>query len=146
MQRKVELLTKWLKDTNRSDFHFDEERAGSVEQLLVDGQVEMCHKIGGWLEEILEFSDEQISKELDGDIPLEIKGYKFNMRDVDSVNIAVEFIKGKSGRTVTGHLNLTTNMAHLSVDEDEVEKTLESWGIELDEIEKRIESRDIELI
>ena len=64
MKDRLELLAQWLKNVTTSDFGYDVYRDGKLESSIAESQVEVCQKIGGYLEEILSYDDEQIKDEL----------------------------------------------------------------------------------
>tara|TARA_A100001201_G_scaffold106204_1_gene90791 strand:+ start:357 stop:557 length:201 start_codon:yes stop_codon:yes gene_type:complete len=64
MKNKLELLAQWLNNVTSSDFGYDAYHDGRLESFIADSQVEVCNKIGGYLEEILKMDNEQIEEEL----------------------------------------------------------------------------------
>ena len=52
MKDRLELLAQWLKNVTTSDFGYDVYRDGKLESSIAESQVEVCQKIGGYLEEI----------------------------------------------------------------------------------------------
>ena len=64
MKNKLELLAQWLNNVTSSDFGYDAYHDGRLESFIADSQVEVCNKIGGYLEEILLYNDEQVKDEL----------------------------------------------------------------------------------
>ena len=64
MKNRLELLTQWLQKVTSSDFGYDSYHDGRLESFIAESQVEVCNKIGGYLEEILSYDDEQIKNEL----------------------------------------------------------------------------------
>ena len=64
MEDKLKLLTQWLNNVTTSDFGYDSYHDGRLESFIADSQVEVCNKIGGYLEEILKMDNEQIEEEL----------------------------------------------------------------------------------
>ena len=64
MKNRLELLTQWLQKVTSSDFGYDAYHDGRLESFIAESQVEVCNKIGGYLEEILSYDDEQIKNEL----------------------------------------------------------------------------------
>ena len=64
MKDRLELLAQWLNDVTTSDFGYDAYHDGRLESAIAESQVEVCNKIGGYLEEILTINDEQIKNEL----------------------------------------------------------------------------------
>jgi hypothetical protein len=58
---RLQVFAKWLKDADTSTFCFDSERSGDMERAIVNAQVEVMHKIGDYLEEILLMDDEQLT-------------------------------------------------------------------------------------
>ena len=65
MKDRLELLAQWLKNVTTSDFGYDIYRDGKLEDAIAQSQVEICNKIGSYLEEILAMDDEQIKNELE---------------------------------------------------------------------------------
>ena len=64
MKDRLELLTQWLKNVTTSDFGYDVYRDGKLESSIAESQVEVCDRIGNYIEEILSYDDEQIKDEL----------------------------------------------------------------------------------
>ena len=64
MKQKLKILAKWLSEVEKSDFGYDAYHDGQLEGAIAQSQVEICNKIGGYIEEILEMDDEQIKNEL----------------------------------------------------------------------------------
>ena len=64
MKDRLELLAQWLKNVTPSDFGYDVYRDGKLESSIAESQVEVCNKIGGYIEEILSMDSEQIDNEL----------------------------------------------------------------------------------
>ena len=64
MEEKLKTLAKWLQEVTNSDFGYDAYHHGRLESAIAESQVETCNIIGGYLEEILAMSDEQIETEL----------------------------------------------------------------------------------
>ena len=64
MKDRLELLAQWLKNVTTSDFGYDVYRDGKLEDAIAQSQVEICNKIGGYIEEILAMDSEQIKNEL----------------------------------------------------------------------------------
>ena len=64
LKLRLEILSKWLQEVTTSDFGYDIYRDGKLEDAIAQSQVEICNKIGGYIEEILEMDDEQIKNEL----------------------------------------------------------------------------------
>tara|TARA_R100001129_G_scaffold63813_1_gene43625 strand:+ start:99 stop:299 length:201 start_codon:yes stop_codon:yes gene_type:complete len=61
---RLEILSKWLQEVTTSDFGYDMYRDGKLEDAIAQSQVEICNKIGGYIEEILVMDSEQIKNEL----------------------------------------------------------------------------------
>ena len=61
---RLEILAKWLQEVTTSDFGYDIYRDGKLEDAIAQSQVEICNKIGGYIEEILAMDSEQIDNEL----------------------------------------------------------------------------------
>ena len=64
MKDRLELLAQWLKNVTTSDFGYDVYRDGKLESSIAESQVEICDRIGNYIEEILSYNDEQIKDEL----------------------------------------------------------------------------------
>ena len=64
MKDRLEILAQWLNNVTTSDFGYDVYRDGKLEDAITHSQVEICNKIGGYIEEILAMNDEQIDNEL----------------------------------------------------------------------------------
>ena len=61
---RLKILAQWLQKVTTSDFGYDSYHDGRLESFIAESQVEVCQKIGGYLEEILSYDDEQIKDEL----------------------------------------------------------------------------------
>ena len=64
LKLRLEILSKWLQKVTTDDFYYDAYRDGKLESAIAETQVEVCNKIGGYLEEILEMDSDQINNEL----------------------------------------------------------------------------------
>ena len=64
LKLRLEILSKWLQELTTSDFGYDIYRDGKLEDAIAQSQVEICNKIGGYIEEILAMDSEQIKNEL----------------------------------------------------------------------------------
>lgn len=64
LKLRLEILSKWLQKVTTDDFYYDIHRDGKLEYAIAQSQVEICNKIGGYLEEILEMDSDQIKDEL----------------------------------------------------------------------------------
>ena len=64
LKLRLEILSKWLQKVTTEDFYYDIHRDGKLEYAIAQSQVEICNKIGGYLEEILERDSDQIKDEL----------------------------------------------------------------------------------
>ena len=60
MEQKLKVLAEWLSEVEKSDFGYDIYRSGKLEDAIAQSQVEVCNKIGSYLEEILE-TDELVN-------------------------------------------------------------------------------------
>ena len=60
MEDRLKILAQWLQTIEKSDFGYDIYRSGKLEDAIAQSQVEVCNKIGCYIEEILEMDDEQI--------------------------------------------------------------------------------------
>tara|TARA_B100001059_G_C17371474_1_gene349932 strand:+ start:77 stop:280 length:204 start_codon:yes stop_codon:yes gene_type:complete len=61
---RLKILSKWLQQVTTSDFGYDVYSDGKLEDAITQSQVEVCNKIGGYIEEILAMDHEQIDNEL----------------------------------------------------------------------------------
>ena len=61
MKNRLELLAQWLQKVTSSDFDWHH---GKLESIVAESQAEVCNKIGGYLEEILEMDDKQLKENL----------------------------------------------------------------------------------
>ena len=78
MKDRLELLAQWLQKVTTDDFYYDASRDGRLESAIAESQVEVCNKIGSYLEEILE------TNELDTpDIP----GFEGTLDDLNNLKI-----------------------------------------------------------
>ena len=64
MKDRLKILAKWLQEVTTSDFGYDSYHDGQLESAIAESQVEICNKIGGYIEEILAMDNEQIDNEL----------------------------------------------------------------------------------
>ena len=64
MEDRLKILAQWLKDVGPEDFGYDMYTSGILEQKITYAQIEVCEKIGEYLEEILAMDSEQIDNEL----------------------------------------------------------------------------------
>ena len=62
MENKLKTLAQWLQKVTSSDF--DCGYYGKLESIIAESQAEVCNKIGGYLEEILEMDDKQLKENL----------------------------------------------------------------------------------
>ena len=65
MEDRIKLLAKWLNNVETSDFYYDSSTSGKLESTIVDSQVEVCNKIGNYLEEILQMNKKQLRDNLE---------------------------------------------------------------------------------
>ena len=65
MEDKIKLLAKWLNNVETSDFYYDSSTSGKLESTIVDSQIEVCNKIGDYLEEILQMNEKQLQDNLE---------------------------------------------------------------------------------
>ena len=61
---RLEILAQWLQKVTTDDFYYDAYRDGKLEYAIAQSQIEVCNKIGGYIEEILAMDSEQINNEL----------------------------------------------------------------------------------
>ena len=64
MEQKLKILAEWLSKVEKSDFGYDIYRSCKLEDSIAQSQVEVCNKIGSYIEEILVMDSEQINNEL----------------------------------------------------------------------------------
>ena len=64
LKLRLEILSKWLQEVTTSDFGYDIYRDGKLEDAVTQSQIEVCNKIGEYIEEILTMDSEQIKNEL----------------------------------------------------------------------------------
>ena len=65
MKDRIKLLAKWLNDADTSTFCYDSYMSGKLESEIANAQVEVCNKIGDYLEEILQMVEDQIRDNLE---------------------------------------------------------------------------------
>ena len=65
MKNRIKLLAKWLNDVEASTFCYDSYRGGKLESEIANAQVEVCNKIGDYLEEILQMDEKQLQDNLE---------------------------------------------------------------------------------
>ena len=65
MEDRIKLLAKWLNNVETSDFYYDSSTSGKLESTIVDSQIEVCNKIGDYLEEILQMNEKQLQDNLE---------------------------------------------------------------------------------
>ena len=61
---RLEILAQWLQKVTTDDFYYDANRDGQLEYAIAQSLIEVCNKIGSYIEEILEMDSEQIDNEL----------------------------------------------------------------------------------
>ena len=59
-EKQLRVLAKWLKESNDN---IDSYSDGAMEQAVKYGVQDCMHRIGDYLEEILDMNDEQLTKE-----------------------------------------------------------------------------------
>jgi len=64
MKDRLKILAQWLKNMEPSDFGYCMYRDGKLEDAVTQSQIEVCNKIGDYIEEILAMDSEQIDNEL----------------------------------------------------------------------------------
>ena len=64
MEDRLKILAQWLKNMEPSDFGYNMYRDGKLEDAVTQSQIEVCNKIGDYIEEILAMDSEQIDNEL----------------------------------------------------------------------------------
>ena len=65
MKNRIKLLAKWLNNVDTSTFYYDSYHSGKLESEIANAQVEVCNKIGDYLEEILQMDEEQLRDNLE---------------------------------------------------------------------------------
>ena len=65
MEDKIKLLAQWLRCTDTSTFYYDSYHSGKLESEIANAQVEVCNKIGDYLEEILQMDEKQLQDNLE---------------------------------------------------------------------------------
>ena len=65
MEDRIKLLAKWLNNVETSDFYYDSSTSGKLESTIVDSQIEVCNKIGDYLEEIFQMNEKQLQDNLE---------------------------------------------------------------------------------
>ena len=62
MKDRIYRLKEMLENVDSDSFHYDSYHSGRLEEMIVQSQVEVCHKIASYIEEILD--DERKQNEL----------------------------------------------------------------------------------
>jgi len=83
MEQKLKMLAEWLSEVEKSDFGYDSYSDGKLEDAIAQSQVEVCNKIGSYLEEILE------TDELVNSTTKDIPGFENVLDDLDNLTIKV---------------------------------------------------------
>ena len=65
MEDKIKLLARWLNNVDTSTFCYDSYMSGKLESEIANAQVEVCNKIGDYLEEILQMDEKQLRDNLE---------------------------------------------------------------------------------
>ena len=65
MKDRIKLLAKWLNNADKSTFYYDSYHSGKLESEIANAQVEVCNKIGDYLEEILQMDEKQLQDNLE---------------------------------------------------------------------------------
>ena len=65
MKNKIKLLSQWLNNVDTSTFYYDVYSSGKLESAIAHAQVEVCNKIGDYLEEILKMDEKQLRDNLE---------------------------------------------------------------------------------
>ncbi len=69
MQDRIYKLKEMLENVDSGSFHYDSYHSGRLEEMIVQSQVEICHKIASYIEEIIE----QEEREQDEFVKLRLK-------------------------------------------------------------------------
>lgn len=64
MNNKLLVLAKWLESADLSTVNYDSEHSGQMESAIAHAKVDTMNSIGGMLNEVLGFNEEQIKYEL----------------------------------------------------------------------------------
>ena len=54
MKDRIYRLKEMLERVDSLDFHYDSYHSGKLEEMIANAQVEVCHKIASYIEEIIE--------------------------------------------------------------------------------------------
>ncbi len=54
MKDRIYRLKEMLENVDSDDFHYDSYHSGRLEEMIVQSQIEVCHKIASYIEEIIE--------------------------------------------------------------------------------------------
>jgi hypothetical protein len=54
MKDRIYRLKEMLENVDSLDFHYDSYNSGKLEEIIANAQVEVCHKIASYIEEIIE--------------------------------------------------------------------------------------------
>ena len=65
MKNRIKLLAKWLNNVDTNTFYYDSYHSGKLESEIANAQVEVCNKIGDYIEEILKMDEEQLQYNLE---------------------------------------------------------------------------------
>ncbi len=58
MEKELRKLSLWLKSADKYEFGYDSTYDGVLEERIAKSQEEVCHKIGEYIEEILDMKKE----------------------------------------------------------------------------------------
>ena len=67
MKNRIKLLAQWLNNADTSSFYYHpgDMGSGKLESAIAHAQVEVCNKIGDYLEEILKMDEKQLRDNLE---------------------------------------------------------------------------------
>ena len=61
MKDRIYRLKEMLENIDSGDFHYDSYHSGILEEMIVKSQVEVCHKIASYIEEIIDEEKKEYS-------------------------------------------------------------------------------------
>ncbi len=63
MEKELRKLSVWLKSADKYEFGYDSTYDGILEEKIAQSQQEVCHKIGEYIEEILEIKKKEDTRD-----------------------------------------------------------------------------------
>lgn len=64
MKDRLQLLANWLIGFDEADADYDPYTSGDLERIIVESQIDTMNKIGDYLSEILNFTEDELTKNL----------------------------------------------------------------------------------